>query len=258
MMVTFYRPFMTSWDSAANVGGGPKTDNITSIANLSFDRYWNVLNGILGTPGVTTTGYEFINANWYMSGAGYIYDIGSGNNATPGGGFAGGPVPIDPVVKPSTLRANNWDAFNGSTQNNAAEIPNTIPNWPNPTPNGTWPASFYLTVRPAWWPGTIPFPAIGADLSSGNIGKINGTINTAGHQSGLPGKVGQTYAGDAVSAAWGGHVSAIPAESCFLSLGGLPDGTNAALNFDISDCASSGGGGSSTMTGGTATGAVIK
>lgn len=248
-MVTCYRCFLSSWDSAANVGGGPKTDNITSVANLSFDRYWNILDSVLGTPGVTTTGYEFINANWYMSGAGYIYDIGSGNNATPGGGFAGGPVPIDPVVKPSTLRANNWDAFNGSCQNNASEIPNTIPNWPNPTPTGTWPASFFLTTRPNWWPASQAFPAVGCDVSSGNVGQIGGTINTVGKQSGLPGIIGQTYAGNTVSAAWGSHVNAIPAEACFLALGGLPDGTNAALNFDQSDCPSSAASGGPTLNG---------
>ena len=237
-------------DSAANVGGGAE-DRQHHLCCESFFR--SLLEYVRQRSGHSRRDHNRLRIHplelVHERGRRYIYDIGSGNNATPGGGFAGGSVPIDPVVKPSTLRANNWDAFNGSCQNNATEIPNTIPNWPNPTPNGTWPASFFLTTRPNWWPTSQAFPAVGCDVSSGNVGQIGGTINTVGKQSGLPGIIGQTYAGNTVSAAWGSHVNAIPAEACFLALGGLPDGTNAALNFDQSDCPSSAASGGPTLNG---------
>jgi len=32
----------------------------------------------------------------------------------------------------------------------------------------TMPASFYLSAQPSWWPNTIPYPAIGSDVTGGN------------------------------------------------------------------------------------------
>src|SRR6266571_2475923 len=39
--------------------------------------------------------------------------------------------------------------------------------------NQTLPASFYLSAKPSWW-GTMPWPAIGPDVTGGNIANVGG------------------------------------------------------------------------------------
>ncbi len=102
---------------------------------------------------------------------------------------------------------------------------------------GSCPASFYLSSRPSWWSSSIPFPAIGPDVASGNVGMVAGTINTTGQYSGTPGLVGVTYGSNTAGTAWGGHVNAIPAMYCYLhTMGGTPDGSGNALTFSRSAC----------------------
>jgi hypothetical protein len=44
------------------------------------------------------------------------------------------------------------------------------------------PSSFYLAGKPSWW-GSVPWPAIGPDVTSGNL------TNTGGHANRLPAQV---------------------------------------------------------------------
>lgn len=67
------------------------------------------------------------------------------------------------------------------------------------------PASFYLAGRPGWWASSLPFPAIGPDVS------------------------GQAGAG--------GHAGFIPAQNCYLStMGGTDGGAGSPLTFNASKC----------------------
>jgi hypothetical protein len=75
----------------------------------------------------------------------------------------------------------------------------------------TLPASLYLTARPAWWIASVPFPAIGPDVSGG-IGP-------------------------------GGHAYAIPAEVCYEKVLGGTDGTGSPVAFNADACYGAGGGG---------------
>lgn len=89
MMLTCFRCFLPGWDSCANGQCGSntaKTDNLTPVMNLSFDRYWNIIDSVLGTPGIQTLGYQYQNNSYYFSsgtGNGYVYNVGSGSNASP-------------------------------------------------------------------------------------------------------------------------------------------------------------------------------
>lgn len=326
MTTTLYRNLLTGWDSCANGQCGSntaKTDNLTPVMDISYNRYWNIVNNILGTPGIQVSpngGYQYQNNSYYFSsgtGNGFIYNTGSGAQASPnltgtvntqnlatggcaancatvatgnqfqpgffvgdtmtiagtgcsggctvssvqnfnvltlsaapgihsnatwtisGSGNAGGPVPIDSQVLPTTMRWMNYDVFNAAIQTNTAEVPSGIAVLPNPVPTTTCtltiacPASFYQSAKPSFWYSALPWPAIGSDVTGGNLGVVAGTINTTGHQSGMAAINGTTYVGNLVSSAWAGHANTNPAMFCFLNtLGGLPDGTNSAVAFD--------------------------
>ena len=246
LMETWYRNFFTGWESCANGNCGSdtaKTNDIVALAALSYNRYDNIIANVLGTPGVTTSGYESSTSGYVTGGAsGYAYIVGSGNsNAAPE--VVGGPIPLDPVVAKTMMRWGNWDAYNASTQWNTAEVPSGISVYPNSVPSSSCtsgspcPASFYFSGRPSWWSSSIPFPAIGPDVSGGNVGQCSGKQNTPGQYAGLPAIASSQCTGTTLESAWAGHVNAIPAMVCYLNLmKGPPDGTGPALSFDANTC----------------------
>jgi hypothetical protein len=247
---TWYRNFFTGWESCANGNCGSftaKDEQLSALDMLSYNRYDNVIANVLGTPSVSTSGYTYTNPEYFNSGStGWIYNLASGNASAPPD-VAGGPIPVDYGTYTTAYRWANWDVFNGSIQYNSSEVPSGIATFPQSSPTvctsgspTTCPASFYYSARPAWWSSSIPFPAIGPDVSSGNIGQCSGTLNTSGKYSGTPAtSSSQCGSGNTLNTAWGGHVNAIPAYACFLSSGGVPDGTNAApTTYDMNACVS--------------------
>lgn len=253
---TFYRNFVTGWESCSNGNCGTdakKTDLIFAIEDLSFNRYDNYIANILGTAGIQTLGYQFTNSEYYTSnssGLGYIWNIGSGNAVGPPD--YSGPIPIDTEVATALMRWGNYDTNNAATQWNTGEVPSGISVYPNPVPTSTCtsslacPSSFYYSARPSWWASSIPFPAIGPDVTSGNVGYCNGTLNQSGQYSHVPATNASQCAGQGLSSPqWGGHVNANAAMTCSLSLGMPPDGTGPTVNFDAASCY---GGSSGTAT----------
>src|SRR5581483_1404841 len=91
----------------------------------------------------------------------------------------------------------------------------------NPVPaTQTLPASLYLSTKPSWW-GTMPWPAIGPDITGGD----------------LPGS--------------GGHAYRIPARVCFEDVMHGAFANTVASTFNANNCyalASSGGGGGADTT----------
>jgi hypothetical protein len=243
LMETYYRNFVLGWESCANGQCGSSTlkdSNAEAVTAQNVSRYDFFGANVLGTPGYSTT-YNGAagNCNKFPEFTNTIFAIGCGNAAVSPA------VPHDPIAQSSTMRWANWDTANGSTQFNSAEVPTSDPNFPNPVPTTTCtssiacPASFYYSSRPSWWPASIPFPAIGPDVTGGNMGMCSGTINTAGHYSGVPAlSSAQCSPGPALTTPeWGGHVYAIPALACYLNvMGGPPDGTGSALSFNAAAC----------------------
>lgn len=259
MMNTSFRNFWRGWESCANGNCGSNTakdSDVSAALMVANWRYHNFVANVMGTPSVSTAGYTYTNPEYFYFGtAGYVYNLGSGNSgAGPGNGTAGGPIPVDEMVIPTTMRWANYDAFNAATQYTATDSGNTVPVWPNYAPptsctsgSPTCPASFYLSSRPSWWKSSIPFPAIGPDVSSGNVGQCTGTANTSGQFAKVAATNSSQCTGTSLTSAWAGHVNAIPALACALSLGMPPDGTGSVLSsFDANSCyvASIGGGGS--------------
>lgn len=234
---TFYRNFFTGWESCANgqCGTFPAKDvSTTAIVDASNDRYGNFIANVLGTPGFTTTYTS--NSSSYMANAS-AFVLGGGNQ----GGAV--PIPFDTIVGATSLRWGNYDTSSAAVRWDDSEIPTgisllsgTVPT-SSCTSSAPCPASFYLPAQPSWWPSSIPFPAIGPDVTGGNVGQVSGTLNAPGHQSGNAAINGTTYSGNTTANAWGGHINAIPAMACYLAkMGGLPDGSGSALTFSAANC----------------------
>lgn len=182
---------------------------------------------------------------------GYPYYIGSGDNA---GTYV---VPSDPVVMATMMRWGNWDAHNATTleciapgvpitacvQDERGFVTNILAALASPLTS--FPPSFYLSGRPSWYSSSIPFPAIGPDVTGGNLGQCGGVPDTSGQFGGVAATNSSQCAGQGLTASsWAGHANAIPAMACYLnSMQGPPDGSGSALTFNASTCY---GGGTAT------------
>jgi concanavalin A-like lectin/glucanase superfamily protein/Big-like domain-containing protein len=145
-----------------------KTQN-TSVINIwGFNRLANVVGNVLGTSGYHTK-YEDSRVSPGTAGSPdrSIYLLGyTGVNEGTSLGY-------DSLVATMLLRWGNFDYATGQTRWNALEIPagNAVPS------TQTLPASLFLSARPSWW-GTMPWPAIGPDVTGGQ--------DPAGHAHRIP------------------------------------------------------------------------
>jgi len=245
-MATFYRNFVLGWDSCANGQCGSTTfkDSATGgIYDAYGDRYGNFVANVVGTPGYTTK---------------YVDQTG---NFTPAVAFEFGfpnVFPADPLVYSTALMWGNWDVATGTvrfcgnssdtgwstTCASTSEVPTGAAGYPNSVPTkgdtgigqGALPASFYLSSKPSWF-GSLIWPPIGPDVSSGNVGQCSGTLNTPGQQAGMPATASGQCTGTSLATAYAGHVNANPAMNCYLNaMGGRPDGTGPGLVFNPASC----------------------
>jgi hypothetical protein len=142
-----------------------------------------------------------------------VYSLGFANgNQTPfspacqGSSFS---IDNDNLVTSTLMRWGNYDVVNGSVQTNSNELASSAPAYPGlANPSTSWNSypSFYLGSRPSWW-GSMPWPAVGPDVTGGNISNV------------------------------GGHAYHNPAANCYLNvLGGKTDGSSGPLNFSASSC----------------------
>lgn len=227
---TLFRNFFWGWTSCANGqcgSGNHASGGINQVPIRIFygSRYDNIIGNVLGTPGFNTN-YKTFGA--FDNGSIYIWGAGQSVN-----GFN---QPTDSLVGTTTMLWGNWDTANQATQFNASEVPTNAPMFPNAVPSSqNLPPSFYLSSKPAWF-GNIPWPAIGPDVSNGNVGQCAGAFDVSGQFNGLAATNSSQCAGSALNTAWAGHVNANPAMACYFTLGGLPDGTGPALSFNGSEC----------------------
>jgi hypothetical protein len=222
----------------SNCGSNTVKDQAsTAFVESSGVRYANNVGNVLGTPGFTTTYQTAAPFSGYAA-----WNIGGGN-----GGVG---LPTDTLTSTTMLRWGNWDSVNAATLYcTAAGVPiavcpeddrgDTAPLYPGlSSPSKTIPASFYMNSKPAWF-GSTQWPAIGPDVTGGNIGQCSGTIDTTPYAGLAATSNSQCASGQSISTtAWAGHVNANPAMNCYLNLmGGMPDGTSAnILPFDASVC----------------------
>ena len=197
--VTYFRNQLTG----RGYNGSTLTTSNTHAMNIyAFWRGINVVGNVLGTSGYFTQ-YEAAPGVSTSSCDTSIYVLGFGT-AECGSGSPGN----DTLVRSTLLRWGNYDTVTGSARFLSSEIPTTSVPFihGNAVPaTQSLPASFYLNAKPNWW-GAMPWPAIGPDVTGGNL--------------------------------LAGHAFAIPAQLCY-NVGTF---TSGILNFNATNCYGSGGG----------------
>jgi hypothetical protein len=171
---------------------GSKTANTTPVNIFAYNRFVNVVGNVLGTSGHHQV-YESSRSSATR---------GRPNHSIFVLGYSGvlestaKSIPYDPTVVSTMLRWGNFDYATGQARWSEEEIPRDVA---VPTSRAL-PASLFLSARPSWW-GTIPWPAIGPDVTGGQDPS--------------------------------GHAHRIPAEVCFETTPKQGDGT---LSFNASTC----------------------
>jgi hypothetical protein len=256
---TKFRNFLWGWESCATnptqqCGGVtfPKDSGTQSVYNAAYTRYNNDIGNVLGQPSYHNA-YQTTNTPPSNTA---IWAQGSGDGASCGVSPC---PPTDTVTATTSMRWGNYDTVTGAirwcgnpsdtgwstTCSSTSEVPTGISPYPNSVPilgdtgagQNTMPPSFLYAFKPAWF-GVHAWPAIGPDVSSGNVGICSGSLNVSGKFNGLPASSNSNCGGNGFTASsWGGHVNLTPAMDCFLNtMGGVPDGTGSALVFNPSLC----------------------
>lgn len=161
-------------DMASQCTGGTLPSNSGATTQTNYQASPGTTGGNPGAGG-STTGCPLV-----------IWMLG-----WPTGGCAGsaGNLLSDPVVAATLMRWGNYDVVNNAVQWNAAEATTTAGSFlPANFTSGyfgslahTLPVSLYYTTTPNWWGPvfgvTPPFPPIGPDVTSGDMGGVNGLAN---------------------------------------------------------------------------------
>jgi hypothetical protein len=186
-----------------------KTEQTVPVDLYSFSRYFNIIGNVLGTSGyhvayevfTTTTGAQSGGANCDKT----IYRLGWGGNCS------NSDNPGDPTLRNTIMRWGNYDTVNNAVRFVSSEVPTSV-TYGNPVPSSqTLPASFYLSARPAFFNtsfGSVPWPAIGPDITGGNI------TNVAGHAFKIPAQVCYEHMTDDPAFA-AGTVRSFSAGACY-------------------------------------------
>ena len=170
---------------------GAKTSNTIPVNLFAYNRFVNLVGNVLGTAGYHQS-YEHSQAFATGSPDRAIYVLGYsgvGSSTTAG-------LPYDPLVLSTLVRWGNVDPVTNQAQWKSSELSSSV----SAPSSQALPPSLFLAVRPAWW-GSIPWPAIGPDVSGGPDGS--------------------------------GHAYKIPAQVCFET---GRKGTDGTLAFDASAC----------------------
>jgi hypothetical protein len=188
-----------------------KVNYFAAIKINAWNRYINLVANVIGTTGVHSY-YECSQTYQRGNDNSSVFDLGFNN--TCGNGTSG----YDATTYSSLMRWGNWDTVTNATRYctgsgtpiaacPASETASTDGTFPGlASPSTSFPASFYLSSKPSWF-GSVPWPAIGPDVTGGNITSA------------------------------GGHANKIPAQICYEST----TKTNGFLTaFDASACYNSG------------------
>jgi hypothetical protein len=236
---TEFRNFLTGWESYPS---NPITSYTDARQDFAYSRYSHGIANVMGTPGYNTP-YSSTSAG------AAVLSIGA---APPG---VSSPDALskstalfwasyDSVTAANRFCGNSLDTGWSATCGSASESAFSASTYPAfvPTVGDTaageaaLPVSFIFSTRPGWWSSSIPFPAMGSDVSGGNVIQCGGTLNTVGNYSGVPALATSSKCPSG-GTGWAGHVNAIPAMSCYLNvMGGVPDGTGSALTFNPMAC----------------------
>src|SRR5437660_945341 len=157
---TYFRNRLTGVDGAHTLQTVP-------FLLQSYSRYDNFLGNVLGTAGYHTN-YQAMYGGSATNCDRSIYNLGWG------GTQCGTGVGNDALTVNTLMRWGNYDTVTGAARWNASELPSGLSPYDNAVPaNHNLPASLYLAAKPSFW-GARPWPAIGPDVSGGDIAGVGG------------------------------------------------------------------------------------
>lgn len=206
----FNTAFRNRYDGKDPLNTNAKSEQTVAVNLYSFNRHFNLVGNVLGTIGYHTNYETYATTTGAQSGSNcdtVIYRLGWGGHCDNSQNVG------DPTLRTTIMRWGNYDTVNAAVRWQASEVPTAI-TYANPLPSQTLPASFYLPAQPTWWVtpwGTPKWPAIGPDVSGGNISGV------------------------------GGHADKIPAQLCYEHLTNDPAfAANTVRVFGASGCYASG------------------
>jgi hypothetical protein len=140
--------------------------NVNNAVHLeTHNRFYNVIGNVMGDSYFNA--YETSLAQNDNA----IYDLGWQGSAS------GATVANDSNVLRTLMRWGNYDTVTGAVGFILSQVPSAITNFPNLAPTSqTLPSSFYLNSKPAWF-GSVPWPAIGPDVTGGSAAGYAGHAN---------------------------------------------------------------------------------
>lgn len=202
-----YTNFRNRWSGRDTTS---KNEETIAIELMYGMRYYNIVGNVLGTSGYHTN-YQEVPSSTSDRGNSSVGDVSIytlGYSGDEGTIFSG--VPNDLLTASTLMRWGNYDTVNNAVRWVAVENASAAPGYPGlSSPSQTLPPSFYLSAKPSWW-GSVPWPAIGPDVTGGNIANV------------------------------GGYAYLTPAANCYLTtMGGKTDGSSGILTFNASSCYSS-------------------
>jgi hypothetical protein len=203
----FITAFRNRFDGQTINNGVTATSHTSAFLIYPYNRYHNIIGNVAGKTGYHTT-YTSLQGSAGNTQDLSVFVVGTGTvNCCSAG---------DSLTVNSLMRWGNYDTVNAAVRFVNGEVPSSF-NDTSGTPSlfvnaipgsTTLPASFYYSSKPAWWPAGKPWPAIGPDVTGGNISNV------------------------------GGHAFTIPAADCYTNvMGGTANGTATnALNFNAATC----------------------
>lgn len=210
-METLFRNYLTGKESGRTMQTSP-------IIMNTHSRFFNIIGNVLGTNAFHTQYQDCYGGSPCITKTDgkadvSVYTLGwCGNEGTniQGSNGCGSSMLSDATTASTLLRWGNYDTVNAAVRWVSDEVPSALGSYSSAVPgNHALPASFYLSSKPAWW-GTMPWPAIGPDVTGGNEANV------------------------------GGHVYIIPAHTCYTNvMSGPADGSGGPLSFNADSCYSS-------------------
>jgi hypothetical protein len=231
---TYFRNMLAGWQN------GKAASTFPTMMRANF-RAINVVGNVLGQPGYHTQYQAYATST--TAGAGganedkSIYSIGwAGTGASCSSGAV---ATCDPLGVSTLMRWGNYDTVNASVRWDSTEASPAAVTYVNANFSSSYfnssahtlPASLYYASKPSWWPSGKAWPAIGPDVLSGNLGTCG-----SGTYVGAQATTSTQCVAGGLTPAWASHATSIPAQDCYLSLGGKVDGTGNAINFDAGAC----------------------
>jgi len=251
---TIFRNWLNGYDW--NQGGHP-VNQIMAVDLDAYCRGYNIIGNVLGTPGIHNI-YQTATPSAITQTTPSVYVFGYANGVL--GSFSG--MSNDTLAASTSMRWGNYDVVNGTVRWNSTEAAPGATTYLNANFTTSYfnslahtlPDSFYYSSKPSWW-GTMAWPPIGPDVTSGNGGYYASGTYSAGI---CP--VGKVDGGATCSnSTIGGYVNINPAMSCYFNvMGGPSDGTGSALSFDASSCYAASGSSNEQSQGIKAQGVTIQ